>query len=68
MLNTSLELVTILTRTAKPCIIKVTMDNAERYTFKQRAEELMKALKRKATEARQQELDRIKEILSKSEK
>lgn len=44
------------------------MDKAELYTFKQRAEELMKALKRKATEARQRELDRIKEILSKSEK
>ena len=40
----------------------------ERYTFAQRVEELMKALKRKATEARQAELDRIKEILSKSEK
>ena len=41
------------------------MDNAERYTFKQRAEELIKALKRAATTKRQEELDRIKEILSK---
>jgi hypothetical protein len=39
------------------------MDNAERYTFKQRAEELMKALKRAWTETRQRELDRIKELL-----
>ncbi len=44
------------------------MDKASLYTFKQRAEELMKALKRSATEARQAELDRIKEILSRSEK
>ena len=43
------------------------MDKASLYTFKQRAEELMKALKRKATEARQAELDRIKEILKKED-
>lgn len=41
------------------------MDTAQLFTFKQRAEELIKALKRKATEARQEELDRIKEILAK---
>lgn len=37
----------------------------EMFTFKQRAKELIKALKRAATKKRQEELDRIKEILSK---
>ena len=42
------------------------MDKDEVYTLKQRAEELIKALKRAATKKRQEELDRIKEILSKN--
>ena len=39
------------------------MDLAERYTFKQRIEELTKALKRRRTQERQEELDRLKEKL-----
>lgn len=39
------------------------MDSADRYTFKQRIEELTKALKRHKTKERQEELDRLKEIL-----
>jgi hypothetical protein len=42
------------------------MDKEQLFTFKQRAEELIKALKRAATKKRQEELERIKEILSKN--
>lgn len=41
------------------------MDKAAIFTYKQRLEELTKALKRHATTIRQAELDRIKEILDK---
>jgi hypothetical protein len=41
------------------------MDSDQIFTFKQRAEELMKAIKRKATAIRQQELDKIREELEK---
>lgn len=41
------------------------MDKEQIFTFKQRAEELMKALKRKATAMRQVELDMIKDQLEK---
>lgn len=39
------------------------IDSAERFTFKQRIEELTKALKRHKTKERQEELDRLKEKL-----
>lgn len=44
------------------------MDKAAIFTFKQRVEELTKALKRKATEERQHQLDELKEILRRLEK
>ena len=39
------------------------MDTEQIFTFKQRADELMKALKRQYTEIRQRELDDIQEQL-----
>lgn len=39
------------------------MDKAEEFTFKQRVEELVKAMKRRATEARKAELERLMELL-----
>ena len=39
------------------------IDKADRYTFKQRIEELTKALKRMRTKEREEELERLKEIL-----
>ena len=44
------------------------MDKAELFTFKQRAAELLKAMKRLATKERQEELDRITEVLAKEQK
>jgi hypothetical protein len=41
------------------------MDTEQIFTFKQRAEELMKALKRQATVIRQRELETIKSQLEK---
>lgn len=43
------------------------MDKDVLFTFKQRAQELIKALKRHRTAERQQELDEIKESLAKAE-
>lgn len=39
------------------------IDKAALFTFKQRAQELMKTLKRKKTEERQMELKQIEQIL-----
>lgn len=39
------------------------IDNAERFTFKQRVEELTKALKRLRTKEREEELEQLKEKL-----
>jgi hypothetical protein len=43
------------------------MDKDQMFTFKQRADELIKTLKRAATQKRQEELDRIKEILKRED-
>jgi hypothetical protein len=41
----------------------MTLDPAKKFTFKQRVEELMKALKRLRTKEREEELERLKEKL-----